>query len=1278
MEKKSWVFFALFCIFLMQITDIQAQKIEKSIVLKWTDNTIYPISDDNIKEFLHFEEAVYTLEQPTLPSFYQKVTVDNFFSDYNVSISDAKFESLNSHDCALIPSDFNQTSVSVKVTSAFERKNTFALISFIPIIQTGKGQYSRLISATITIEGRGIAAKKGKREYAGQSVLASGKWYKFSVNKTGIFKVNYSDLTAMGMTGTLSSSELALFGNGGGMLPEANSASRIDDIQEIPIQIFDGGDGTMDVGDYFIFYGQSPHSWKYDTTEGHFTHTTNIYSDNTYYFVTNSAGIGEKKRISVMDNSAMTANLTVTDYIHYDFYEVDQYNLSETGREWLGDLFDVTTTRTYTFSVPGYKQSTGRLVASVAGVSSTSSHVSFKVNQTSIGQEYLTPIGSSTLATLNKATFNFTPTSSTLSVTLDYDKPTTSSSAYLNWLEIEIPCNLTMHSAQFPFCNPSTVGTGNITQFNISNANSTTTVWDVTETGKVCRMLLTAGNGYYSFKAKTDSLRQYYAFNGTDYLSVTPMSAVANQNLHGTSEVDMVIIAYPSFVTQANRLAAFRQTNDGLTVKVVPIQQVYNEFSSGAQDPMAIRDYMKMIYDKSDKTYPKYLLLFGRPCYDYRGRVDGTSIYIPNYQYATRGNVISENDFNSNDDTFGFLDDNEGSNATGLFDLAIGRFPSSTVAQAMTAVDKSIRYTTHTNLVEDNSAKISNLGDWRNMIAYVADDEDFNDFITAADDFATIVKTANPNINFDKIYLDAFQQVSNAGGQRYPDANTAINNRMNRGSLFFTYIGHSGKDGWATERVLENSDINNWTNKYNQPVMLTLSCSFGYYDRPAVSPAELVFFNSNGGASALITTSREAWSTPNNTYGRYLFSKMFNHDSGRYPTIGELQMAAKNQYGGGSTSLAMIYLLGDPSMPLAMPKYNIVTDSMNHISVNSALDTARAFSKITVSGRIVDDNGQIIENFNGSVFPSVYDKKIIATTLSNDPASPAFDFEVQKNILFKGNSTVSNGHFTFSFYVPKDIDYNFGNGKISYYAHSANQDAAGSFTNFIIGGTDTNGLDDKEGPEIELYMNDEQFVNGGLVNENPILIAKIKDNYGINTTGNGIGHDLTAILDGSTETQIVLNDYYETEKDSSNMGTVRYSLSDLSVGSHTITVRAWDISNNHSESELSFTVASENKLTLSHILNYPNPFTTHTDFYFEQNQNGGIFDIQIQIYTISGKLLRTIHTTQTIEGNRCQGISWDGRDDYGDKIGKGVYMYKLRVKNQSNETAEQIEKLVIL
>jgi len=1279
MNNKSWVLLCIFCALLFQVTDTQAQKIKKNINLSWTDNRTHRISDDLTFEFLHFEGAVYNQDNDHLPSFYEKIPVDYFFSDYTVTVTGVKYEPMSAHDQSLVPSG-TPSELHIDVTSAYERNKPYALLSFVPVVRTSASQCSRVVALTVSIEGRNPVVTKSKRSYTNRSVLASGQWYKFSLTQTGIYKVTYNDLKAMGMSTPIVSSQIALFGNGGKMLPESNAAPRTDDLRELPIMMMDGGDNSFDADDYFIFYGESPHTVYYDSAAGRFTHLNNIYSDSSYYFITCTPGIGEKKRVQTVNNASLQSNQNVSDYTHFDFYDVDIYNLTSSGKDWFGDLFDVTTQRAYSFHVPGQKQSVSRISVATAGVTNSyEARMNVEVNRTSVGQVFISPISSSATATLNKADFSFTPDRDNLTVSLTFNKPMTTSSAYLNWIEIEVPCALKMHSSQFGFCNPATAGAERVTQFNIAGAGANTYVWDVTDPGQTVRYALAESNGTASFKVSTETIRHFYAFDGTSYLSVTPSGPVANQNLHATNQVDMVIVSHPDFLAQANRLADFRSQNNGLSVKVVTTDQVYNEFSSGSQDAIAIRDFVKMIYDRTDKAYPKYLLLIGRPSYDFRGRNEGTQIFVPNYQCYANGS-ISEFSY-SNDDNLGLLDDNESAGAGGighLYDIAIGRFPCATIAQATTAVDKSIIYTERKNLLADGSSQISNFGDWRNMMAFVADDEQ-NEFVECSENFYKIISKKDPNINFDKIYMDAFQQVSNAGGQRYPDATAAINNRMNRGCLMMTYTGHSGKDGWAAERVLENSDISRWSSKYNMAFLLSLSCTFSYYDRPALSPAELALQNNQGGPCAVLSATRESWSGPNYNFGKEIFDTLFNSESNQYPTIGEMNMLAKNKRGGAATTdLAMYVLIGDPSMPFAFPTYSLVTDSINHHAVTEHSDTIRALSKVTVSGRVVDHNMQTLNNFNGTVFPAIYDKKVKTSTLANDPSSEPFEFEVQKSVLFKGNCSVKNGHYTFSFYVPKDIDYSYGNGKISYYARSTGSDATGAFSDFIIGGTDTNGVQDKEGPTIELYMNDAGFVDGGIVNPNPTLIAKIKDNYGINTTGNGIGHDLTAILDDATDNQINLNDYYETEKDSFNMGTVRYNLSKLSTGMHKIKVRAWDINNNPSESELAFEVLSDEKLELSHVLNYPNPFTTHTEFFFEQNQNGGMFDILVQIYTISGKLVKTISTSQYMEGNRSQGIPWDGLDDYGDKIGKGVYMYKIRVRNQNNEIAEKIEKLVIL
>jgi hypothetical protein len=608
--------------------------------------------------------------------------------------------------------------------------------------------------------------------------------------------------------------------------------------------------------------------------------------------------------------------------------------------------------------------------------------------------------------------------------------------------------------------------------------------------------------------------------------------------------------------------------------------------------------------------------------------------------------------------------------------VAVGRFPVSTLAQAKIAVDKTLNASARYRIATQNASQVSNFGDWRNVMTFVADDKDGAAHVRNADTVAGVVAANNLAFNLDKIYCDAYPVVSYAGGQRYPAVNSAINLRMERGTLAIAYFGHGGGNGWAHERILEITDINNWKNKYNQPLMITLTCSFGWYDKKAISPAELAFLNDNGGASSLITTSRISYA--NSNYGKRLFREMVTKENGKYKTVGEIQRVAKNNNGGfNSTSVNMIYLIGDPAMRIGIPQHNVQTDVILGEDLQK-IDTLKALSKVTVRGKITDDSGKTLTGFNGNIYPSIFDKSVTQRTLGQSPRDPVVEFEVQKNVIFKGNATVTNGLFEFSFYVPKDINFEYGKGKISYYAASENDDAGSYYNNFIIGGMSDRLIPNKNGPEIAIFLNDDKFVPGGITNPNPVLLLKLKDEYGINTTGNGIGHDLVAILNNNIEKQIILNDYYLANQDSYNSGTVRYPLQNLAPGTHTLKVRAWDIFNNPSEASIDFVVKSDEKLELAHVLNYPNPFTTRTSFFFEHNQPTETFDILVHIFTISGKLVKTIQSTQFLEGNRSYPIDWDGRDDFGDKIGKGVYLYRLTVRNSQGETAEKIEKIAIL
>ena len=634
----------------------------------------------------------------------------------------------------------------------------------------------------------------------------------------------------------------------------------------------------------------------------------------------------------------------------------------------------------------------------------------------------------------------------------------------------------------------------------------------------------------------------------------------------------------------------------------------------------------------------------------------------------------------------------DGSNPISAVDIGIGRFPVDSKADAVTALNKIFAYkkTGVPSTINTPANSCSNttlgspFGDWRNIICFVADDEDGNLHISEADELATEVDTTriDRKYNIDKIYLDSYVQVATPGGDRYPDVNVAIDKRMNKGCLIFNYTGHGGQVGLAHERVVEIADINSWQNLNNMPLIYTATCEFATYDDPErVSAGELCFTSPLGAAIALFTTVRETYAQQNQALNKSFIDSAFTPIGGRMPRLGDLYTIMKRLPNGYSTNGRNFTLLGDPAVTLNYPQLNVSTDSINnHIVSTSISDTMKALSTVTVSGYVRGNNNNIVTSYNGVMYPTVFDKAATITTLSNDgvAASPPFPFLLQKNVLFKGKVSVTNGHFRFTFIVPKDIAYQYGFGRISYYAENGNIDASGYYEKAYIGGSNHSAVVDNVGPDVKLYLDDAKFVFGGMTSEKPDLYALLKDASGINTVGNGIGHDLTAVLDGNTNNSIVLNDYYQADLNSYKSGSIRYPFTGLSEGKHTLKLKVWDVYDNSSESYTEFVVAQSAQIALSHVLNYPNPFTTKTSFYFEENQCCQVLNVQIQVFTISGKLVKNIAQLVNLEGFRSDPIDWDGRDDYGDKIGRGVYIYHVKVKTAEGSTAEQYEKLVIL
>ncbi|MEI6123944.1 MAG: type IX secretion system sortase PorU [Bacteroidota bacterium] len=1252
------------------------------------------ISELKSKQLLNFDGALYN-DSTDIPFYYSIVDEITNSVVPNTEITNCVYQELPATDFEILKKHENLFSDKIEINTrvSFEKKRPYLVINFLPFRKNSlTGKLERLVSFSLNYNynksSTFLPNNTKAHSYVANSVLRTGDWFKINILTSGIHIITYDDLVALGISpGQIDPRNIRVYGNGGKMLPENNATFRYDDLLENSIYVFGESDGKFDQGDYILFYGQGPEYWIADTLKKIFRHQLNKYTRTASYFITTSLGLGQ--RIQNEASLTLPPDYTVSEFNDYAFHEKDSLNLIKSGREFYGEVFDVTTSYTFGFNFPNIVSgstihlNTNVLARSVGYASSFKLYINgagypnIPISATS--SNYLNPF-----AQISDTVFHI-PATNSISLRIDYNKAGNSSAVgWLNYIELNAIRNLSFVSGQMPFRNIYTIGKG-VSEFNVGNANSNVSIWDISNftNPKLVNASLIGSN--LSFRVRTDSLKEFVAFDGSSFNPVITSGKIQNQNLHGLSQNDMIIVTYPDFAGEASRLADMHRTVDNLSVVVTTPQEIFNEFSSGNQDITAIKDFTKMFYDRAGGNtalMPKYLLLFGDASYDAINRLSDNTNFVPIYE--TENSLDPTSSF-ATDDYVGFLDDSESGAYDNLLDIGVGRIPAKTIEDAQAITNKILNYVAKYDLnaggtnCTDFSSSVSNLSDWRNVLCFVADDNDDGEsFLRNSEDIANFIDTTYNNFNIDKIYLDAFPQISTPGGQRSQECTDAINQRVEKGALIMNYIGHGGEQGWTHEEVIGVSDINNWTNRYNTPLFVTATCEFSRCDDPVrVSAGEYVLTNPNGGGVGLFTTSRLAWSGSNYTLNYTFYRNAFVKTSGVYPCLGDVIKAAKN-YMGCQNAISNFLLLGDPALRLAYPQYNVVTSNINNHPLPGVSDTIRAMSKVTVKGYIADDFNVKQTGFNGIIVPIVFDKPTQVSTLGSDGAPQLF--KLQKNVVFKGRVSVINGDFSFSFIVPKDIASNFGKGRISYYAQNGTSDANGYYenNNFIIGGSSNNAITDNIGPEMRIYLNDNRFVSGGITNDHPVLLTYLTDTSGLNTVGNGIGHDISAVLDDNTERTYVLNDYYESELNTYQRGIVRYPFTKLSSGTHKLKVKAWDVFNNSSESEIEFVVAESADLALTHVLNYPNPFTTYTEFWFEHNQPCCGLEVQIQIFTISGKLIKTIQTTVETNGFRAEPIPWDGKDDYGDDIGRGVYIYMLKVKNSSGQLANKIEKLVIL
>lgn len=1093
----------------------------------------------------------------------------------------------------------------------------------------------------------------GIHSYAERSVLADGHWVKIRVSESGVCRMSFSELRSAG----LEPSQVRVFGYGGAQKEQDFSKPNIDDLPQVPVYVGE---------DYILFYVQGPISWTYNGSR--FAHTRNTYSDFGYYLLSDDAGD------MLLFPEAEAVSGSPTDVTYYSYYQVqdedsvnliDRTGVSGGGRTFYGEQFAAGQTRTFTFSTPYANGDNSSVYIDMAANAATTSTVKAKLNNTSSKSIYISSIPDHyTFGVAGTISMNGASEEQNQRVTIQFVNSNASALAWLNYIEITTPSELVMTGSYMGIRSLVNRNTTNPVRFLLRNTTASTQIWDVTDLAAIQRMPTTMVDDQLAWVGtQADGVHEYIAVNtdGTKFVQAEVVGEVKNQNLHALSNIDYIIICPEGYEDVSEDLAKAHEAKQAITYAIVTDQQVYNEFSSGTPDATAYRWLMKMLYDRAKNgigQQPRWLLLMGHGTFDNRKllRNSGTSLLLT---YQSK-NSVNEIKAYATDDYFAYLDDNEGAIDTqGRMDIGVGRLPVESLDEARTTVDKLIQY-----------IRNEQTGKWKNQLVYLADDGENGTHTETAEKSAELVRIKNPDFIVHKIFLDAYPQEVNASGESYPLAKNRVLNLLKNGVLFFNYSGHGGYNAITNESILNLKDIAGMTNK-NQAFWLFATCNFAQCDAGKRSAAETAVLNPKGGAIGILAATRTVYASQNTNLNRSVCDTLFGHsDVFHYDmTLGEAISIGKNLLGSDENKLAYV-LLGDPCMRLNYP-----TDY--HVETLTEMDTLNALSVQHVEGRIIDEDLNIVSDFNGKVDITIYDKMQSIPTRDNDNVGGdprVIAYNDYPNTIFSGATDVKDGLFNYTFMVPKDIRYNFDNGRIVYYAVTADSletaEAVGHFEQFIIGGTGSTVAIDTIGPEMEIYLNSPAFRNGDKTYATPRFFANLYDENGINTAGAGIGHDLMLIIDDDPKMIYSLNEYFTAANNSYQAGQVSYLMEELANGPHSLTFRAWDLLNNSTTKSLNFIVEAGLDPSIYNVTTYPNPVqqsgVVHLIVNYDQPDE--LIETEIYLYNTAGQMVYS-HKQDNPDAVSINLPSLG--------LNTGVYIYSVKIKSASSKYSTTSGKIIV-
>lgn len=1099
--------------------------------------------------------------------------------------------------------------------------------------------------------------------YASSSALANGKWAKIEVSGSGMQFISNTVLRNLGFPDP---SKVNVYGYGGRMLSEQINSASIDDLPLIP---------SVKVANGILFFGHSNISWSLNSSQTSvFRHNINPYSDNSYYFISDVET--SRPELPAYPDFTVSSLEPVKTFTERIAHEQDLIAPGESGRLMLGEDFRTQPSRSFQFNLPDNVGNAKVRICFGAKVTNGSSSILVQAN----GNQLSASNSDKIAGVASSDTFISTSTSvkevedpgDKLNLNIKYSYSGALFTAALDYIEVEYPRELKLYNGELYFyLSPSENST-----VAVEGCSGSTVLWDVTDpvNPKSVNFNLSGSTALFNVPS---GYHEFVAFEPAAVSrTVKPAGKVINQNIHAMEAPDMLIITPEQFSSAATRLAKLHEETDGMKVAVLTPLQIYNEFSSGVADVTAYRKLLKMWRDRSladGSDFTRYCLLFGRPTFDNKmvtPEVKRTGYpRIPIWQSPSG---YSGSTSYSTDDYIGMLADNNSDLVMGTeqIHVAVGRFPVKSLSEANSAVAKLETY-----------VKYPSLGVWRDNVMVIADDQDNGEHLTQAEKVINAMKGYGNGSSFiyEKLYLDSYPLSQSSAGNTYPLAKQRMMAKLSEGVSFINYIGHASPREWGHEKLLTWTDIKSLSYK-NIPFLYAATCEFMRWDSNEVSGAEEMWLNQESGIIGAICPSRTVYISLNGTLNKNTAPYFFRKDSnGKALRVGEIMVSGKNATKTDDNKLRY-GLIGDPALRIQSPEYIALVESIDGVNVenNGETPVLKARSKAKVTGKITDQDGNILPDFNGTVVLQLYDAEKVIDTFGNGEKGVVSTYNDRKTRLFIGQTKVTAGSWEIEMLLPSEIENNYSPAMIAVYAYDSDgREANGLSESLYVYGFDENTEDDFDGPEItDFYFNTPSFTDNSSISPSSTLYATLSDPSGINISDVGIGHKMTLELDGSTVYDDVYI-YYTPAFDSNSSGTIAYPLSGIEPGEHDVKLTVWDNASNSSSASLSFSVRADWKPSFSRLETDVNPASASVNFLIATDGSNGMTGCRIDVYDISGKKVWGDDSSSLSKGSTSLSIGWDLTDFAGHRVPRGIYIYRVTLTTSEGAEISESRKLAV-